>query len=840
MDDKIDPQLGFLLEATGDTDMPISDYAEAGMFGLETTGAKDKPATAEVGVLVQATCGAEALAKAGLSIRSELGDVFTGTIRLDRLEKLSKVEGVELIEGARTLTPELDLAIVDTRVNLVHAGPPGRRGSGVIIGVVDSGIDFTHPAFRNPDGTSRILFIWDQTLTRTGSETSPGPFGYGVEYSRAQINAALASANPFSLVRHQVGAGSHGTHVAGIAAGNGRGASATQSEFRFMGVAPEADIIVVRVGGGGGEGLGTSANALDAVNYCYQKSGGLARPCAVNMSLGDNLGPHDGTSLLERGLDNLLGGAGRAFVKSAGNAGSLGQHAGGTVAHGATVDISFNMPAGRANETIDVWYPGGSNLRAQIIDPAGNSTGLVNPGTTPVNVTLAGGGTVRIDHRNNDAFNGDKRIFITMTRGSGAQIRTGTWRLRLVSVSSGGGGRFDAWIQRPPSGIAAVTFLAPHQSNDRTISTPGTARKVITAANYAARAPGVGSLAASSSRGPTRDGRAAPTIGAPGSNVFSASSQFGSGNPYIAMSGTSMAAPHVAGVIALMFQKNPGRTQEQIRDCLTNTARSDGFTGPVPNTGWGAGKIDAKAAVDCVPRAGIPPTRTVVDPSCRTVIAAICRPSVVTNCVTVVANRCTTVLAPCPSRPLTTCAAPTAPLRCPPRTLPDTCLRTTPITCLRPTLPINCQPQTSPVTCQLQTTPVSCQLQTRTALCGGPSIIDGCPSTPGGCDPWTVINPGVTVVQPGGPVVGPVVNPGGFGMDVEAMAMAAAEEAYWAALQAMMGPAMGAESDGLPTTEGDASGAASGAAGQLPEAGYYEYDESWFDPDSTDGAGGGT
>jgi hypothetical protein len=511
------------------------------------------------------------------------------------------------------------------------------------------------------------------------------------------------------------------------------------------------------------------------------------------MSLGDNLGPHDGTSLLERGLDNLLGGPSRAFVKSAGNAGNVGQHAGGTVAHGTTEDVQFSVPANRANEVIDAWYPGGSTFRAQIVDPAGNATGLVNPGATPANVTLDGGNLVRIDHRNNDPFNGDRRIFITITRGTASQIRTGTWRLRLVSVSSAGGGRFDAWIQRPPR----AAFLPPHRSSDRTISTPGTARKVITAANYTVRAPGAGSLAASSSRGPTRDGRAAPTIAAPGTNVFSAASAFGSGNPYRADTGTSMSAPHVTGVIALMFQKNPNRTQEQIRECLTSTARADAFTGPVPNTAWGAGKVDAEAAVRCVPATGT--IRTVVGPGCqvRTVVEPRC--NVLT---TVVGTRCPV------SVPITTCVPPTSPAFC-----------------QVPTLPLTCQPRTSPLTCQPQTSPLTCQPQTSPLSCG-PSVVDGCPSTPGGCDPMTVvINPG----WPGGGVRFPVAQPlgpigpqGAYEYDHagEQAALIAAHTAYWDTLHAVM-EARAAETAGAR------------AEASVPEEGYYEYDESWFDDDGS-------
>jgi len=319
--------------------------------------------------------------------------------------------------------------------------------------------------------------------------------------------------------------------------------------------------------------------------------------------------------------------------------------------------------------------------------------------------------------------------------------------------------------------------MAPFESNDRTISTPGTARKVITAANYAVG----GGLASTSSRGPTRDNRSAPTLAAPGSDIYSAAALFGNGNgdPYRSDSGTSMSAPHIAGVIALMFQKNRNRTQEQIRACLTSTARNDGFTGPVPNTGWGAGKVDAKAAVDCVPFGIVQP-----------------------GPVSVVTMRCPSVVqVRCPTRVPALCMQP-------PRTDPFPCPQTTPLTCQILTNPINCLQQTTPVTCLQQSVRV---------FCGGPSVVDGCPSTPGGCHPGTfVTNPGRLGLQPSN-----------FLPEVEQAALAAAETAYWATLQAMMGPMM------------DPGSAEAGSynAAELTEGGYFEYDESWFEPNGSDGSG---
>lgn len=743
---KLDPQLEFLVDGgaaqlatTGDVEASFERFglerAAAGRAGRGRRAAEARDA--EVTVLAQYTGDPDVLTATGLKVRTIAGDVVTGTIALSAVPALAEVAEIERIEAARAMHPELDLAVPESRANLVHTGPPGRRGAGVIVGICDSGCDFTHPSFRRADGTSRILFLWAQGLSPAAGEASPAGFGYGVEYTNAQINAALASANPFAAVRHR-DIGGHGTHVTGIAAGDGSAPGQGRPGGTFIGVAPEADIIVVSNASNGAEGLGTSASTLDAVNYMFQQAGTLSRPCVVNMSLGDNLGPHDGTSLLERGLDNLLGGPGRAFVKSAGNAGAAMCHAEGTVAGGATVDVRFNQPAGDngANQ-IDLWYEGGDTLRVSIVDPAGNLVGPVNVGSVG-NFTLPGGNTVRVDHRNTDPFNGDRRAFMTFAPGAAGTMRAGNWTIRLFSVASPTGGRFDAWIQR---GVVVPTFLAPHESSARTISTPGTAIEVITAANYITRGAGVGSLATSSSRGPTRDGRAAPTLAAPGMLILSADGESSSGDPYQLMGGTSMAAPHVTGTIALMFQKNPSRTQAQIKQCLESSSRTDAQTGPVPNTGWGAGKMDANAAVNCVP-----------SPFLRSVVLAQCPTrSVLTACVSV---------------PRVTCNQPSALVICAEPSLATVCVSVPRATCGPPISNARC-----------------------------PSVIDGCPSTPAAC---TLAS--VAACLPGGPIV----------------------------VRPHEGEAEQAGAEPLPAAWMVEAGAAP-TQPAVPEQGFFDYDESWFD-----------
>ena len=584
---KLDPQLVFLQEQDAQV---LERLAEAGLSALE---AVEDPADARISAFVQYDGDLDALAGAGLEIRTVAGDVVTGYIPVAGLDALAGADGVKLVEGSRPLVPELDLATVESRATVVQTGPPGHRGAGVIVGICDTGVDWRHENFRRADGTAQVIGIWDQSLTPQAGEANPAGFSYGVEYTGAHVAAALAGTG---TVRHADGSG-HGTHVAGIAAGDGSAAGQSRPAGTFVGVAPEADIMVVAVGGGGGRGLGDSARALDAVAYVFQRAAALNRPAVVNMSLGDNVGPHDGTSLLERGLNNLLGGQGRAFVKSAGNAGAGGVHAQGTVAPGGTQAVSFVVtPNDASTETIDIWYEGADRFTFAITEPGGPASTTVAPNSTTT-LTLGNGNRVFVDSRTGDPNNGDNRIFLTIERGTAQFIESGTWRLTLTGTQVTNG-RFDAWIQR---GDQIASFIAPHESRRMTISTPGTATKVITVANYVTRGGGVGSISGSSSQGPTRDGRAMPDVAAPGQIIISARSNAGGADPYVGMGGTSMAAPHVTGAIALLFQKNRNLTQQQIKDCLRNRARADAFTGTTPNDQWGAGKLDVAAAFDCVP-----------------------------------------------------------------------------------------------------------------------------------------------------------------------------------------------------------------------------------------------
>lgn len=674
MTDALDPHLRYVQAAKR---KEFSEMAE-GHPGLEADGQVQR-----VSVLVRYDGDPAALEDAGLEIGTVAGDVVTGTVAVGKLDGLAAVAGVSAIEGSRPVVGELDLALADSRAVLVHAGPPGHRGAGVVVGIVDSGIDWRHENFLRPDGTSRILFIWDQFLAPAAGEAPPAGFTFGVEYSRAQINAALAGTG---VVRHadgDTGAG-HGTHVAGIAAGDGSAAGQNRPAGTFVGVAPEADIIVVANQGGGARGLGDSARSLDAIAYILGRAAALNRPVVVNMSQGDNLGPHDGTSLLERGIDNLLGAPGRAMVKSAGNAAADRIHATGTVAPGGQQVVQFTIPASdTTQETIDIWYPAGDRMTFRITEPGGPTSATVAPGTSTT-LALGNGNQVFVDSRINDPNNGDGRIFLTIGRGGAQFVEAGTWSFTLAGTTITSG-RFHAWVQRGlPNTIAQ--FLPPHEDPDFTISTPGTAREVIAAGSYVTRGTGAGSASSFSSRGPTRDGRPAPNVSAPGQMIISARAAgiARPGDAYHALQGTSMSAPHVTGAIALMLQAVPTLTQQAIRDCLRSTARADAFTATVPNTVWGAGKLDAAAAMGCAaPPLVTTVIRTFANSPCRTTDQVGCIPQ------TILAIRCgrrtliepecviRTALPGCRITRGPECPVLTRGPECPPRTRDPGCLRPT-------------------------------------------------------------------------------------------------------------------------------------------------------------------
>lgn len=560
----------------------------------------------------------------------------TVTVREDHLDDLARMPGVAEIEAVQYPRP-----LLNESVPSIHGweGIPEqehlKQGAGAVIGIVDYGLDFWLDDFRNPGGerSTRVASLWDQDLEPKDGEQPPPKYGYGVEYSRKQIDAELQKEPGRVALRHnplnpESNISGHGTHVAGIAAGNG-----TSDAGGYVGVAPAATLVFVNlprhtivdhVNTPRGT-LANSVNLAHAIAFCFEKAEELKMPCVVNLSMGFNGGGHDGNMIVEWIIDALLSKAGRAVVIAAGNEHEAHKvYCGGRVKAQAVTDIKWDtgrldQPADdqvfvlgdpTANE-VEIWYSNQCKLEVQLVAPGDNQAfGWIQPGDQAGPYRFDGGEEALISSDQQTPWGGAARIHIRLTPGGSHDwIRYGTWiiRLRAMEVSAPekekGGVRFDAWIERtiPDPGAEHKELWSRFQDYDPetaiTLTTPGTARRAITVASCKNSDP----VEASdfSSRGPTRDERKKPEVAAPGDWITSsgAGGRPGNGIPVRTQRwGTSMSAPHVAGIVARLLGRHNYLLAEEIRSLLMESA-----TAPGGQEDWdrnrGYGKVNAAAAM---------------------------------------------------------------------------------------------------------------------------------------------------------------------------------------------------------------------------------------------------
>ncbi|MEO5907047.1 MAG: S8 family serine peptidase, partial [Saprospiraceae bacterium] len=299
----------------------------------------------------------------GFNPSDVIGSIAYGTIDLNTLEKLASNPFVISIELQRPNVIQLDKSVPDIQANSVWARNgdtfTGYTGKDVIIGIIDSGIDFRHRNFRKPDGSTRILKIWDQTIIAPvnppiGAETIPGPIagpfaaalGYGVVYDKPQINETLTNSSPATAVRH-LDTNGHGTHVAGIAAGNGKQAGGCHGEYHYIGVAPHADLVIVRLWGlsKGDKGelmkppaspkLNAPSNTVvqDALRFIFNEAQNQGKAVVINCSFGLFSEKMDNTDAVSQAINTMLtnNSTGRSVVFAAGNDGDAKFHAKGII-----------------------------------------------------------------------------------------------------------------------------------------------------------------------------------------------------------------------------------------------------------------------------------------------------------------------------------------------------------------------------------------------------------------------------------------------------------------------------------------------------------------------------
>jgi subtilisin family serine protease len=538
----------------------------------------------------------------GVRVGSVHGTLATARLPLSSVAALAGTDGVVHVQAARMMQPALDAAVPATNADEVWAGAPAYTGDGVLVGVIDSGIDWRHPDFDTPGGQTRIVAIWD-LFDESG--TPPAGFSIGSEWTATHIDAGTAA---------QVDLNGHGTHVAGTAAGNGQASGGL-----YRGVAHEADILFAKPWNDQQGGF-PEDRTIDAMNYLVQKAQSLGQPIAINMSLGGHFGPHDGTRPQEQLIDQLSG-EGVVFLVAAGNEGESfitdqTSAAGGSMTY-RIVPYDEQPGAGNDIALVMIWVDGAGSPSVTV-QGAGMTVGPIGPGES--SGVAGAGGTVVIDNASSgaDPLNGDKLILIQWDDQQGTAPAATDWTVSL----SGGTGTAHAWHV---SGSMVAGF--PGTDNRRSVGMPATAEAAITVAAWKSRnswpsiageagygsegwgAVPIGARAPFSSIGPTRDGRQKPDISAPGMAIVAPYSQDTDppqpdaarvAGGYYANQGTSMATPMVAGIVALMLEKEPALTAAEVKQILRDTAITDGQTGGVWNEFFGWGKIDAQAAVAAV------------------------------------------------------------------------------------------------------------------------------------------------------------------------------------------------------------------------------------------------
>jgi subtilisin family serine protease len=520
--------------------------------------------------------------------------------RSNHLADIARLPFISRVEGSHPLLAYLDRSVPDIGADAVwrEVKDPQERsvtGAGIIIGFVDTGIDTTHPDFSFPNGTTKILFVWDQTT----SGRSPADFDYGYECNSNDIQAKQCP---------EFDSFGHGTHVAGIAASSGRATG------NFTGVAPDAAIIFVKSGHQTCNGTSwtfDTSQILDGINYIAKKAAQLGRRAVINLSLGGNIGGHDGNDPLERGLDAFVR-SGTPIVVAAGNSAQDNDHVKGQLSQGMNVTLNISVKETTTDLAIDIWYSPEDEIEAKLITPQGQTYTIPTPsgGATDIN------GNITAQSSTTDL---GQESYLEVN--SNASLPAAGWTVSLRANQVYSKGFWDAWIDTSTCSFPGAYFVSgdgyeidPHL----TIGIPGTARNVVTVGAYITKnswrgvsgetfgrgAYALGQIASFSSLGPTRDGRVKPDVVAPGLFIASARSSVivaSASDPdafHRINAGTSMAAPHVAGTVALMLQYDPSLEAVEVPRLLRETARLDADTGFLAEGSpiWGYGKADARTA----------------------------------------------------------------------------------------------------------------------------------------------------------------------------------------------------------------------------------------------------
>lgn len=474
------------------------------------------------------------------------------TVPENLIEIVSAQPEVEYVEKPKKLYYEIENAKVASCIYQVQEIPYNLTGEGVIVGIIDSGIHISDKEFLNPDNTTRIELIWDQVKDEV--------------YTREDINQAIVSGTPLAsdIINH-------GNYVAQIAAGN-------------SGVAKGADIMVVKLKTAREDGFPRTVEIMTAIDFIVRNAMDRRKPFVMNISIGNNYGSHDGTSLLETFINAAALMGKSSIVIGAGNEGNAAIHTNGVMESFSTKEIEFSVSAYETTLNIQVWKSYGDEMQFEIITPKGEVIGPIV--TRNQTVTFNTEDTVVIGYYGEPSpYSMSQEIYFDFipTRD---YIESGIWRIRITSGKIVEG-RYDMWMPSEAALNQQTFFLQP--SPDTTLTIPSTSFRAVSVGAYDAYTDSYGDF---SGRGYTRmTNQIKPDIVAPGKNIIVNSGTGGTRS----LTGTSFAAPFVTGSVALLMEWGIVRGNdeylygEKVKSYLIKGARPiPGEVIPSRRTGWGA------------------------------------------------------------------------------------------------------------------------------------------------------------------------------------------------------------------------------------------------------------